>query len=44
MSKKEQHGNKEQKKAAAHTAKEKRQIKHAKKHASETLPLIPPHH
>ena len=34
-------GNKERKKPPAMTLKEKKAAKHAKKHASEVVPLIP---
>lgn len=34
-------GNKESKKPAAHTPKEKKAAKQAKKHASDALPIIP---
>jgi len=35
--------NKEAKKQPVMTPKEKKAAKHAKKHASDTVPLIPPH-
>lgn len=41
MSNKEQHGNKETKKSPTKTLKEKRDAKHAKKHAKDQ-PLLPP--
>jgi hypothetical protein len=44
MSHKEQHGNKESKKTPAHSAKEKKQLKRAKKHDKGATPLLPPHH
>lgn len=34
-------GNKESKKPAVHTPKEKKAAKHAKKHASDVVPIIP---
>lgn len=44
MSNKEQHSSREGKKSPLHSAKEKRQLKQAKKHAKDTVPLLPPHH
>lgn len=41
MGHKEQHGNKESKKAPAHSAKEKKQLKQAKKSGKETTPFKP---
>ncbi|MDO6385911.1 MULTISPECIES: hypothetical protein [Uliginosibacterium] len=43
MSHKEQRGNKETKKPASHSMKEKRELKHAKKHARDTPVIVPPH-
>lgn len=41
MSNKAQRGNKETKKQPALSPKEKRHAKQAKKHASDTVPIIP---
>lgn len=41
---KERHGTKEAKKQPALTPKEKKAAKQMKKHASDTVPLITPHH
>lgn len=38
---KQRHGNKEEKKQALMTPKEKREAKQAKKHANDYVPLIP---
>lgn len=38
---KQRHGNKEEKKQPLMTPKEKREAKHAKKHANDYVPLIP---
>jgi len=43
MGHKEQHGNRESKKTPAHSTKEKKQLKQAKKHEKDTVPFLPPH-
>jgi hypothetical protein len=42
MSHKEQRSNKETKKEPTMTLKERREAKHAKKHAKDIQPLLPP--
>lgn len=44
MSNKEQHSNRKTMKEPAHTPKEKKALKQAKKHAKDVVPLLPPHH